>query len=1042
MGSKRLLTLMAALSRRTKSGHWLLLWCAMNSLWLVLVSAQPHSSPRASQGKQAVSPLDREYLTTRWTTEEGLPQNTITAIVQTRDGYLWLGTFGGLARFDGARFTIFNSANTPQLKSNRITALLEDRDGSLWIGAETGEIARYRHSQFASWPGTGATIMSFYQDRTGLIWAVRLGLNPLRFAPEQPDKADALTTVQGFASESWCTSVSEDRGGKLWAAAGKELKVWRDGVFTASRIEGLPDETVFRVAPQAHGDLWIITQQSMGIVANGRFTPALRFSAGAGYLTSQLIETRDGQLWFGNQENALWRSNSNELGLFTPVELKNAATNPLRALLEDREGNIWLGTQGGGLVRLRSRAVTTISQTDGLPSNDIYALGEDGRGAVWFAMSAGMGSLFEGKKTFWTEADLKKSINAGYPITFYRHEAGKFWLGGVGHIAQVRDGQLEVHELKGFPHWVTAILADRQTGGQESLWLGLLDVGVARYRDGQITQVYRPSDGLVDDLPTVLLEDRSGALWIGTRRGLSRLKDGVFTNWTSNNGLSNDFVRALYEDQDGAIWIGTYGGGLNRLKDGRITHITAKNGLFDDTVSRLLVDDRDRFWMLGNRGIYFVSRQQLNDFADGQIKSIACGSYGVADGMLSSEGNGPHQPAGWRMRDGRMWFPTINGIAIVDPHQQPETPPPPAVIEQVKLDREVDDFGRGIEIAPGWGNLEIHYTGLHFGKPDQVRFRYKLDGLTGGWIDAGTRRSVSYSYLPPGKYTFQVVAANPDSMWSEVSASLSIVVRPPYYRTWWFISLAVTALAGVALLGYKLRVRKLIRAQVAQEEFSRQLISSQENERQRIAAALHDSLGQDLLVIKNWARMAQRFLEPESRAREPLDEVATAALRSIEEVREIAYELRPYDLDEIGLTEALQSMLERVGDSSGISFTVQIDPIDKVFSSDAEINLYRVMQECVNNIVKHSQATAAEVSVRRDSQTVVVVIKDNGVGFKMERVASDKAHGFGLTSIAERVRMLSGKESIQSAPGKGTTITITLECQESTDEDRNANPDR
>jgi ligand-binding sensor domain-containing protein len=634
-----------------------------------LVAAQPHPPLLARERGQTTSLLGRQYLTTRWTSEEGLPQNTITAIVQTRDGYIWLGTFGGLARFDGARFTIFNSANTPQLRSNRITALLEDREGSLWIGAETGEIARYRRGEFSSWPGAGGTIMSFYQDRTGLIWGVRLNLRPLRFVPEQPDKVEVLGEGHWLASESWCSSVCEDREGRLWAAVGKELKVWRDGVFTASRIEGLHDETVLRVNPQPDGGLWVITGRALGHVANGRFTPTLRFPSDLGFVASPLIDTHNRQLWFGYQENALWSGGSNEQGLFVPVELKGAATNPLRALLEDREGNIWLGTQGGGLLRLRPRRVTTISQADGLPNNDIYAISEDSQGAVWFGMSAGMGRLSDGKTTLWTDADLQKKINAGFPITFYQDDDGQLWLGGVGHIAQVRDGRLAVHQLRGFPYWVTAILTDRQAKGPENLWLGLLDVGLVRYRDGQITQVYGPRDGLVDDLPTVLLEDRAGALWIGTRRGLSRLKDGVFTNWTTNNGLSNDFVRALYEDQDGALWIGTYGGGLNRLKDGRITHITTKQGLFDDIVSRLLVDDRDRFWMLGNRGIYFVSRQQLNDFADGRSKSVTCGSYGVADGMLSGEGNGPHQPAGWRMRDGRMWFPTIKGIAIVDPRR-------------------------------------------------------------------------------------------------------------------------------------------------------------------------------------------------------------------------------------------------------------------------------------------------------------------------------------------------------------------------------------
>jgi signal transduction histidine kinase len=323
-----------------------------------------------------------------------------------------------------------------------------------------------------------------------------------------------------------------------------------------------------------------------------------------------------------------------------------------------------------------------------------------------------------------------------------------------------------------------------------------------------------------------------------------------------------------------------------------------------------------------------------------------------------------------------------------------------------------------------------------------VRFRYKIEGLNSEWIEAAGRRVAFYSHLPAGEYVFRVIAANSDGVWNNTGAALNITVIPPFWKRSWFISLMLMAGAGAVLLLYRARIQKLKSAQAAREAFSRQLIASQEQERKRIAAELHDSLGQNLLVIKNWVGMARRFLEADHRAREPLDEVTGVVSQSIEEVREIAYNLRPYHLDEIGLNEALRSMLERIADSSEIQFTIEIDPIDRLFSSEAEINLYRVIQESLNNIVKHAEATAAEILIHRDPQAVVIVIKDNGIGFELEQVMGNKDHGFGLTGISERVRLLGGKEVMQSVPGKGTTITITVGLRETTHGERTTHPDR
>jgi len=376
-----------------------------------------------------------------------------------------------------------------------------------------------------------------------------------------------------------------------------------------------------------------------------------------------------------------------------------------------------------------------------------------------------------------------------------------------------------------------------------------------------------------------------------------------------------------------------------------------------------------------------------------------------------------------------LWFPTLNGgVAVVDPEAVSfNATPPPVVIESVTLDRDTLDFHHPIAVRPGQSQLEIAYAGLSFIKPEHVRFKYRMEGLDRDWVETGNRRVAYFSHLPAGSYTFHVIAANSDGVWNEAGATIAVTVYPPFWQTRSFIALAALSCLALAGLAVRARIRKLERAQAAQEAFARQLLASQEGERKRIAAELHDGLGQNLLVIKNWATLARRALEPDSKARAPIEEVTAAAARSIEEVREIAHNLRPYHLDEVGLTDAVAAMVERVAEASGIRFWSEQDDLSGLLPPEVEINLYRIIQECLNNIVKHSHATAVELFVRRNAESLVIVIKDNGRGFDPAQVLRRKNRGFGLGSLTERVRLLGGKESIQSEPGKGTTITVTLE---------------
>jgi signal transduction histidine kinase len=481
-------------------------------------------------------------------------------------------------------------------------------------------------------------------------------------------------------------------------------------------------------------------------------------------------------------------------------------------------------------------------------------------------------------------------------------------------------------------------------------------------------------------------------------------------------------------------------------------------------VFQILEDARGNFWISCNRGIYRVSKQQLNDFAAGRIQKISSVAYGKQDGMLNFECNGGRQPAGIKTRDGKLWFPTQEGVVVIEPEATPINPlPPPVVIESVALDRAVLPFqnaAAGIEIGPGQANLEINYTGLSYLKSEQMRFRYKLVGQDQDWVDAGTRRAAYYSYLPPGAYAFTVIAANSDGIWNETGASLRVLVTPPFYRTWWFVGLTVLSLAGMIALIYRFRVTQLRKEHAvteafsrellaSREAFSRQLLESQESERQRIAAELHDGLGQNLLIIKNHALLGLADREDPAATEENLTMISEMTSQALDEARQIAYNLRPYQIDRFGLTRALQSMLNRVAESSEIGFHCEVDKLDGLFSKEAEMNLYRIVQESINNILKHSRATEAEVRIARNGHHVLLRIADNGQGFDkadsrgrdtlssanpQSAIRNPQLSGFGLTGMAERARMLGGEYRLQSTPGQGTVISISIALPETTHE--------
>jgi PAS domain S-box-containing protein len=744
-----------------------------------------------------------QYGLSVWTTDQGLPQSSVNAIAQTKDGYLWFGTQEGLARFDGARFTVFDKRNTPALETHHINTLLVARDGTLWIG-RNGGLTSYKDGRFRSYATkdglTNGFIWSLAEGADGSIWIATYSGGLCRF---HDGKFTSYTVRDGLASDSlWSTYVARD--GSLWVGTnGGGLSHFANGRFTNyTTANGLANNIVWSMHQDRTGDLWIGTNDGLNWLHDGKLTKFTTADGLSNNAVKVIREDRDGNLWIGTDGGGLNRYVNGKFSSFSTQQ--GLSDSSVLSLYEDLEGSLWVGTSAGGVDQLRPGKFVTISKSEGLTADVVWAVREAADGSLLMATNNGFSRWKDGAmRNFSAPKDLSSNVVRAV----LEDRDGGLWLGTADGLNRYENGKHTVYrKSSGLSHDMIRSLAQDRDG---NIWIGTRGGGLDRFRDGVFTH-YNTSNGLTNDVVASIDEDADGALWIATNGGLSVLKNGRFRNYTTSEGLSNDVIRVTHHDREGAHWVGTYGGGLNRIKNGRIVQITTKDGLFDDVIFSILDDGRGYFWMTCNRGVFRVSKMELDDFADHKIQRIHSISYGVADGMKKAECNGG-SPAGWKGRDGRLYFPTSMGVAAIDPANIWLNSVPPNVWnEDVLLDgKTVPIPAAGLTVAPGRHSLDIHYTALSFLAPQKVAFRYRLRGFNDEWIDAGDRREAYYTNLPPGDYTFEVMGSNNDGVWSAAKNPLRFQFRPAFYQTYWFrIGCAVLLLFAVRA-AFHLRLKLL-----------------------------------------------------------------------------------------------------------------------------------------------------------------------------------------------------------------------------------------
>jgi ligand-binding sensor domain-containing protein len=736
----------------------------------------------ATAGGAPAFPLPA-YTVRTWSTEDGLPHDSVTAIAQTDDGYFWIGTPGGLARFNGVRFTIFNDSNTPELHDNQIRSLFKDKTGTLWIGHDTGELTRYRDGRFESvhikpaWKkpmiwhlGGDAENDVWLMNDEGLLFRVRDGL--------------LLTPQAGNALGFYSFERSDD--GTMWIGRNGVLSRFQNG-----RLTSLPfDQPVLEyyvqgICPASDGGFWV--------ASNGRLRKwnGRTWGDDLGACPWGMGETRDGLLAAGTPDQGLFLIQPHgETRCFNRTN--GFHDDWVTSLCEDREGNLWVGTGANGLVMLRRSLFTTVVPSDhwrGRPVSS-FAAGQDGD--LWIG-TVGAG-LYRYQQGGWTNWGVESGVSNPYLWSILEDARGNVWLGTSGSGLFVQHGN-RFEPAPGWENHLVPVMAlvPRMAGG---LWVGT-GTGLASYKDDNISW---PTTNAPDPLPDVraVAEDEHGVVWFGMNgRGLGRLKDGQMRVFRKHDGLASDFVRCLRLDKDGTLWIGT-SGGLNRFKQGRFATIGPEQGLPDVVISDIESDGQGHFWISSNQGILRADKTDLDRCADGKLASVPFRLYGKSDGLPTVECSGGFQPAGCRDANGWLYFPTSKGVVTVNPKNVgTNSLPPPVVIEAVRLDDQRMPLpqigGPAVEIPPGRHRLEFDYAGLSFVAPEKVRYQYRLQGLENKWVNAGTKTSASYSYVPPGSYVFHVIACNNDGVWNETGAMLALTVLPYFWQAWWFRFFAGTA---------------------------------------------------------------------------------------------------------------------------------------------------------------------------------------------------------------------------------------------------------
>lgn len=977
-----------------------------------------------------------EWSARAWQSDEGLPDNNVVDIAQAGDGFLWVATRSGLARFDGVRFREFAAITAAGAPTALLQAMLLDRSNRLWVAKEHGILVCVEHGRTtALTPANGLPVLPvrmIVEDHEGALWISYLdGGAVIRISGGQMHN---FTSQDGLPGGSTC-QLASDANGQIWFAQGGQVGVFRGGKFvTLQELQGQ------RIAAARAGGIWIysLTQQQLFKYVEGSEPvklgrlPVNRPNVDA----TVLYEDRAGAVWIGTRQSGLFRYDGSG---FTHLKTSHYE---IRSITEDREGNLWVGTEGGGLNRIQPRSLELVDVGSGISSEAVRSVCQDTTGGLWAVAASGV--LVRNHGDGWTNVTGINSGQISYAQCVAADPQGGVWVGT---------------QYKGLSSWrngVTATFAKTNgLAGQSvrsllttpsgDVWIGTESTNtLQRLRAGRLQTFELPAgSGFI----TAMSLDAAGIFWAGTSDGLLlRCERDVLVEATANTLAPPESIRSLCATPDGSLWIGYGGRGLGRLKGGKFIRFGTEQGLHDDYISHIAADTQGRLWFAGNQGVFYVKQTEFDDLANGQSVRLRSVVYGIDEGLPSLQANHGFCPGALLAKNGNLLIPTLTGLASVNVDNLRQNLKPPLVlITRVVVDGRVvaayeagdtagSTVGSGtvelgqpsakLRLQPDHQRVEIEFTALSFTAPRNVSFKYKLEGLDRNWVETGSKREISYTHILASDYTFRVKACNESGLWTDSGAQFSIKVLPYYWQTWTFriaATLAAGALvAGSVAWGVRLRHRRRI------EQLERQ--RAMDRERARIAQDLHDDLGSGLTEISFGSEFAQDPMLGLEETRKHTQEIGNRARELVAALDEIVWAVNPKNDTVASLASYLSQYAERFLKPTRLRLRLKVarDLPASPLNADERHNLFLASKEALHNVVQHSGATDVQLAIEVEDGALTVVVGDNGCGFD-PNTTQNEADGLG--NMRRRLKRIGGRYELVTLLGKGTTATFKLPLQ-------------
>ena len=980
---------------------------------------------------QAVEPSTSlaSYARQTWAMENGLPQNTVQALAQTRNGFIWLGTEAGLVRFDGVAFQIFDRTSSPALPSGDIRCLLAAGDGTLWIGTSAG-LARWKEGAVTVFstrnglPDSG--IVALEEAAGGTLWVGteqgRARLVGRQFIASGENSGETAITQLTAGGES--QSLLEPANNASWRQAIAHSGLSKESVQFLAALPGTQTVLATKSALVLLHEGRAVARQTVG-----REIPGSRIQA--------VFADREGTVWIGTNAG-LVRWVSGKIERFPVTDA--LATASILAMMEDREGNLWVGTETDGLHILRDQRFHTLDTREGLSSDRVTTVVEDESGTLWAGTQEnGVNALDRdaamGNWRVSRTLSVAEGLASNVILSLAAAPSGDLWVGTPDGLNRIRGNRVDTYtSADGLPDdFIRSLLID----ADGSLWIGTRrglthwpagNVGFSKAPAPAQMETYTQTSGLGSDLVGAMARDAKGDLWVATLAGLSRLHGNTISNFTTADGLSSNVVTALLPRADGTLLIGTQDHGWN-VWDGRKFSMTLQDGLEQTTIHAILDDGQGHLWFATGDGIARCDCTAMERMGStpGCSRWLA---FGVADGLPSRETATNSHPSAWRARDGHLWFTMPRGLVEIDPAHFPvNSLPPPVALERFQVDdvsQPLSALGSWLKVQAGHVHFQFDYAGLSFVAPQKVRYRYMLEGFDHGWTDAGARRSAYYTNIPPGRYTFRVQAANNDGLWNTTGAALSFELRPHFYQTLWFYALLLAAVAGMVVFFLRQRLH------AAEREFKAVL-----GERSRIAREIHDTLAQGYVGVSVQLEVLAELLRrrKDEDAAKQLDKTREYVRHGLADARQSIWALRTQDSSEVTLPVRVRRLVE-AAEGSGLEARFSTFGAYRPLPAQSEQELLRIAQEAIHNVKMHAEASELFVQLEYTPETITLEVRDNGRGGAQDRTTETSPGHFGLTGIRERAVAIGGTLEVTSVPGAGTTIRLRAPAQGETSEER------